>query len=235
MADTLNNFMRELQFGKLEKRVKSHLMKVYTAMGLSLIACAVGSYLHMINLFTAGLLTGLGMIGAAIGLMMMAPTVENLSTRFALLMGVATLAGINQGPLVEMSIRLEPSLVMTAFLATSLVFICFTLSALLSEDRKWLAIGGILSSGLSWLILFGFLNIFLQSRLLFDIKLYIGLAIFCGYILYDTQLIVEKCRSGDDDYIGHCLMLFLDFINIFRRILILLSDKEAKKDRRRRD
>jgi len=233
MADTLNNFMRELQFGKLEKRVKNHLTKVYTAMGLSLIACAVGSYLHMVNLLTAGLLTGLGMIGAVIALTMMTPTNGNGSTRFGLLMGVSVLMGINQGPLIDMAIHINPSLVMTAFLATSFVFICFTVSALLSDDRKWLAIGGVLFSALSWLILFGFLNIFLQSQLLFEVKLYVGLAIFCGYILYDTQLIVEKCRSGDDDYIGHCLMLFLDFINIFRRILILLSDKEAKKDRRR--
>jgi len=231
----LNNFLRELQFGKLEKRVKNHLTKVYTAMGLALMACAAGSYLHMASIITAGILTALGMLGGVIALVAMTPTNDNGSTRFGLLMGVSVLAGINEGPLIDMAIHLNPSLVVTAFLATALVFICFTVSALLSDDRKWLAIGGVLYSGLSWLLLFGFLNIFLQSQLLFDIKLYIGLAIFCGYILYDTQLIVEKCRSGDDDYIGHCLMLFLDFINIFRRILILLSDKEAKKDRRRRD
>jgi len=189
----------------------------------------------MAEIITAGILTTLLTLGGVIGLMAMAPTDNNGSTRFGLLMGVSMLLGVNQGPLIAMSIHLEPSLVVTAFLATSLVFVCFTLSALLSDDRKWLAIGGVLSSALSWLILFGFLNIFLQSKLLFDIKLYIGLAIFCGYILYDTQLIVEKCRSGDDDYIGHCLMLFLDFINIFRRILILLTDKEAKKERRRKD
>jgi Bax inhibitor 1 len=235
MADTLNNFLRELQFGKLEKRVKSHLTKVYTSMGLSLIACAIGSYLHMANIFTAGILTFFLTLAGLIALVVMTPTAENSPTRFGLLMGISLLVGVNEGPLLDFAIHLDPSLVVTAFLATSLVFICFTLSALLSEDRKWLAIGGILSSGLSWLILFGLLNIFLKSQLLFDIKLYIGLAIFCGYILYDTQLIVEKCRTGDDDYIGHCLMLFLDFINIFRRILILLSDKEVKKDRRRKD
>src|SRR6218665_2529688 len=34
------------------------------------------------------------------------------------------------------------SIIPTAFLATSLIFICFTLSSLLAEDRKWLALGG---------------------------------------------------------------------------------------------
>lgn len=233
--ETVNNMLRELQFGRLEKPVKNHLMKVYTTMGLALIACAIGSYIHMSQIYTAGLLTGIGTIVAVLALVLMAPTPENGGIRFGLLMAVAALSGINQGPLLDLAVSVDPSLVMTAFLATSLVFICFSISALLSDDRKWLAIGGILSSGLSWLILFGFLNIFIKSALIFEIKLYVGLAIFCGYILYDTQLIVEKRRNGDEDFIGHCLMLFLDFLNIFRHILILLTDKEVKKDRRRRD
>lgn len=30
-----------------------------------------------------------------------------------------------------------------------------------------------------------------------------GLAINCGFVVYDTQLIAEKCRRGDRDYIWH--------------------------------
>jgi len=232
MSSTLNNLLQELQFGRLEKTVKSHLTRVYTAMGLSLIACAVGSYLHMIHLFTAGLLTGLGMIGCVIALTVMTPTNENSGVRFALMMAVALTSGINQGPLLELVISINPSLVMTAFLATALVFVCFSVASLLSSDRKWLALGGVLFSAMSWLLILGILNIFFQSPLIFEAKLYIGLAVFCGYVLYDTQVIVEKRRVGDDDYIGHCLMLFLDFVNIFRHILILLTNKEVKSEKR---
>lgn len=34
-----------------------------------------------------------------------------------------------------------------------------------------------------------------------QVTLYLGLVIFCGFVLFDTQLIVEKCRNGDDDFI----------------------------------
>ena len=40
-----------------------------------------------------------------------------------------------------------------------------------------------------------------QTSLFFQVNLYGGLLIFCAFVLYDTQLIVEKARSGDDDYI----------------------------------
>ncbi len=64
-----------------------------------------------------------------------------------------------------------------------------------------------------------------QCVCLLQIELYGGLLLFCGFVLFDTQLIVEKCERGDTDYIWHSLDLFLDFINIFRRLLIILASK----------
>ena len=48
---------------------------------------------------------------------------------------------------------------------------------------------------------------------------------FCGFVLFDTQLIVERFNLGDSDYIKHSLDLFIDFVDIFRRILIIMSSK----------
>ena len=58
-----------------------------------------------------------------------------------------------------------------------------------------------------------------------QVQLYGGLLLFCGFVLFDTQLIVEKFNLGDNDYIWHSLGLFLDFVNIFRRLLIILASK----------
>lgn len=232
-ADFINNFMREMQFGKIEKPVKQHLKNVYAAMGIALLSCAVGGYIHLFtNIMGAGLLTSLGSIGILIALLMMPANDSNLTTRFGLLNAFAFLSGVSMGPLLEMTIYIDPSIIATAFLGTSLIFICFTVAVLLSDDRKFLALGGVLFSGLSWMILLGLMNLFFGSVLIFQVRLYLGLAIMCGFVLYDTQLIVEKCRRGDVDYIRHCLDLFLDFINIFRYLLILLSDKEKKNKRR---
>jgi len=74
-----------------------------------------------------------------------------------------------------------------------------------------------------------FVNIFIGSYLVMQFELYFGLLLFCGFVLFDTQLIVEKFNLGNDDFIWHSLDLFLDFVNIFRRLLIILASKEKKR------
>ena len=90
---------------------------------------------------------------------------------------------------------------------------------------KYLYLGGTLMSGLSTLLILGLANIFFRSQLLFQAHLYIGLAIFCGFIMFDTQVIIRKARNGDKDFIAHSLDLFIDFVQIFRKVLILLMQK----------
>ncbi|XP_046688378.1 probable Bax inhibitor 1 [Homalodisca vitripennis] len=53
----------------------------------------------------------------------------------------------------------------------------------------------------------------------------------CGFVLYDTQLIIEKRRQGDKDFVAHSVDLFIDFIGIFRRLIIILAEKEDRNKR----
>merc|ERR1712020_496371 len=103
---------------------------------------------------------------------------------------------------------------------------CFTGAALFAPDGKYLYLGGTLLS-------LGFLNIFFRSQLLFQAHLYIGLAIFCGFIMFDTQVIIRKARNGDKDFIAHSLDLFIDFVQIFRKVLILLMQKDERDNKKR--
>ncbi|KAI8492961.1 Bax inhibitor 1 [Branchiostoma belcheri] len=123
----------------------------------------------------------------------------------------------------------RPSIIPTAFMATTVVFVSFSLSALWAENRYYLFLGGMLMSGVQMLLFAGLINLFFRSYFLFQAQLYVGLAIFCAFVLYDTQLIVEKRRRGDTDYIWHCVDLFLDFVNIFRRIMIILAQRQQEK------
>lgn len=52
---------------------------------------------------------------------------------------------------------------------------------------------------------------------------------FVGYIVVDTQEIVERAHLGDMDYVKHALTLFTDFAAIFVRILIIVVSSTGKQ------
>ncbi|MEJ1872745.1 Bax inhibitor-1 family protein, partial [Escherichia coli] len=80
-------------------------------------------------------------------------------------------------------------------------------------------------------------SIFGGSVALFKFELYFGLLVFVGYMVVDTQDIIEKAHLGDLDYVKHALTLFTDFIAVFVRILIIMlknsAEREEKKKKRR--
>merc|ERR1739845_206771 len=79
-------------------------------------------------------------------------------------------------------------------------------------------------------LLFSYL---LRSQLLFQAHIWIGLAVFCGFIMFDTQLIIRKAKNGDKDFIAHSLDLFIDFVQVFRKVLILLMQKDERDNKKK--
>ncbi|CAI8050564.1 Probable Bax inhibitor 1 [Geodia barretti] len=129
-----------------------------------------------------------------------------------------------------MAQALVHSIIPTAFLGSCAIFGSLSLAALYAERRSMLFLGGFLIYGLNMLVMMLFFNIlFLGSYMVFQLDVYGGLILFCGFVLFDTQLIVERFNNGDNDYVRHSLDLFLDFINIFRRLLVILASKEKKR------
>ena len=49
--------------------------------------------------------------------------------------------------------------------------------------------------------------------------------LFCGFIVYDTQKVLQK--SNGEDAIGDALNLFLDVFNIFIRLLNITSSTRS--------
>lgn len=49
-----------------------------------------------------------------------------------------------------------------------------------------------------------------------------------GFVLFDTQMIMEKHRNGSTDCIRHSMDLFFDLISVFRRLLIILTQKVSQ-------
>ncbi|XP_043462088.1 probable Bax inhibitor 1 [Leptopilina heterotoma] len=234
MAPTLTSFVNSFN-ARLEAPLKQHLKNVYGCLSMSTVSAGVGAYVHMYTeILQAGLMSTLGALGLLFALLCTPDNGKNQKIRLGYLLGFTFLSGLGMGPLLEAVISVDPSIVVTSLLATSLIFVSFSISSLLADRGSWLYLGGPLISLLNLTVLFSFVNLFLRVAILYQIRLYLGLFIMCGFILYDTQLIVEKHRMGSKDFIMHSLDLFIDFINVFRHLLVILTQKE-QQNRKRKD
>lgn len=229
------NFDAVFKFSQISRSTQQHLKNVYASLAVCMLVAAAGSYVYLITrIFQSGLIIMLGSLALMGWLSMIPHSPQTEKKRLAILAGFAFLTGLGLGPLIDHVIAINPSIIVTAFLGTSIIFACFTLSALYAQRRSYLFLGGILMSGLTVVLVVSLLNIFFASAFLMKAHIYLGLAVMCGFVLFDTQLIIEKAEMGDKDYIWHCVDLFMDFVAIFRKILIILAmnEKEKKKEKK---
>lgn len=209
-----------------EEPVRTHLKNVYACLTMSCLTAAAGAFVHMYtDLMEAGFLTAIGAIGLFALLTHTQDNGKNRQLRMMYLFGFTFLSGMGLGPLLEHIVMIDPSIIVTALIGTTMVFVSFSICALLSDRAKWLYLGGTLMTFLSCMMMMSIANIFFRSALLFQAHLYLGLVLMCGFVLYDTQMIIEKRRNGSKDFVAHSLDLFIDFIGIFRRLLVILTQK----------
>eukprot|EP00051_Salpingoeca_urceolata_P032089 m.14233 g.14233 ORF g.14233 m.14233 type:complete len:238 (-) comp4764_c1_seq1:30-743(-) len=221
----------------LTGQVQSHLVRTYTALGGMLASAAVGAYCNLyIPAFwgAASLLTTFVSLGLVVYLAA-SRTDRQTPTRIGCALALGFTTGLSVGPLIAMAATVNPSAILSAFVGTSSVFVCFSIAAFMSRgSRTMIFLGGGLSSAVTLLFVSSLLNMFLGSVALFQFQLYFGLVVFSGFVCYDTQLMIEKAQRGDLDYIWHAVDLFIDVMAIFRRLLIILSKKDERRNTRRR-
>lgn len=219
---------------KFEPEVRYHLAKVYTCLGATIGCSAFGSYLHLAGYLEVGLLAILASFALVLGLHFMQDDQKTFHTRLAMLLGFGFCSGQSLGPLMQHIIIVNPAIIVTALTGTVVVFLTLTAAALLAERGRYIFLGGLLVSILNTMALLSILNFFMQSIFIQQTHLYVGLGVMSAFILYDTQAIIEKVRIGNKDCIRHSLDLFFDLISVFRRLLIILTQKEERDRQNRR-
>lgn len=137
---------------------------------------------------------------------------------------------------MEVAFERDPDIVLNAVSGTAVVFLCFTGAAVVAERKSYLFLGGFLSSVLSILLLFSVFSFIIPLKIEEYVQLYLGLVMFVGYVLFDTQLIIERAYNGSTDAVSDAVTLFIDFVGIFVRILVALlknsREKESKEKRK---
>jgi len=149
-----------------------------------------------------------------------------MKLRVAQLLAFGFLQGASIGPLIQLALQMRPIMIAEAFVATTLVFVCFSAAAYFTERRSYLYLGGFFGSALTVLLGLSLMRMLTASDTLFSLELYCGLALFVGFVMFDTQMIIEKRANGDEDFVWHAVELFIDFVAIFVRILIILMRKK---------
>ncbi len=134
---------------------------------------------------------------------------------------------INGATLSSIFIIYEIGSIYTAFIACSLMFGAMSLYGLATK-KDLTSIGSLCFTLLLGLIIAGVVNIFLGSSVLDTLLSVVGIVIFVGIIAYDTQKIKSMIYYTDSENITcialmGALELYLDFINLFLRLLRLFA------------
>jgi FtsH-binding integral membrane protein len=208
---------------------------VYATLLATSVAAAVGVYVQGLLNLNNFLFTLLG-FGCLFYVGMTEHSKQNVAKRLAALTAFGFLQGLSIGPLVNIAFDIDQSVVYYALFASLAVFASFSLCAMFAQRRSMLFLGGIFSSFFNLIFWSYLLNLFFRSSFPVLLNLYGGLFVFALYVIYDTQLTIERRFSGDDDFIKHSLDLFMDLVSLFVRILIiLLKNKEKKRKSQNRN
>ncbi|VDM18307.1 unnamed protein product [Hydatigera taeniaeformis] len=221
------------RFRDIEKPVQIHLKNVYSLLSVGLIAASIGSFVFATSSFIQYwgfgtlLLSAVVSIASCCYIMFTEHTESRLWSRMVAFLVFTLSTGVGLGPLVNFALQVNPSSLPAALLGTAIIFVAFTFASLLTRKRAFIYLGGILGMAIGVISTFGLMNLFLRSPALFQVELYLSFLIFCGFVVYDTQLIVFKRQLGDTDFIRHALDLFVDVVELFRHLLIILNSKRV--------
>lgn len=118
-----------------------------------------------------------------------------------------------------------------AFIGTVSIFASLAITALLAKRKKFLFLGGFIFNALAGLLIVGVFQVLFPSIELFTlVQVYGGLAVLLLCTLYDTQMIIERSEAGERDALLDSIGLFIDFIGIFVRTLLILLRMDENSD-----
>ena len=210
---------------------KSQLIRVYALLLMGVLSAAVGCWVDMHHLHFGGMITAL--LGAGMFALARSTGSHKSNTNgVVLFLSGAALEGLSLSPLVHTAAVYYPQALMTAMLTSIAVFASFSVAAIFAKRREFFFLSGIIGTVGSFLFIASISNIFVRSRFILDLQVYLGLAMFVGYVLVDTQVMIERFESGQymrGTFVRPACDLFMDLVAIFVRLLIILMRKGEKK------
>jgi FtsH-binding integral membrane protein len=214
--------------------VANHLKKVYSTLTLFFL------------MFTGAILWGLNsgishhsliiysFVGSITSMLML---YTNIVHKLISTILTSIFLGLTMVPVLDTLILIDHNIVLIAGLTTFAIFASMTIVSYFMPFKSLFYIGSLLFSGLSVLLVVGILNLFVMSETIHSIELYGGLVLFVIYIVYDSQLMIERAYKrgstvSEFAHIFDAFNLFLDATNIFIRLLEIIGKLKSKSKRK---
>ncbi|KAH7098411.1 inhibitor of apoptosis-promoting Bax1-domain-containing protein [Auriculariales sp. MPI-PUGE-AT-0066] len=234
---------RDTREGGLNAFEREYLHGTFRYTGAGLLATAIGArvlfktgFAVRIMMANPWLVLGAGLVGGVgsmMGVFYTSP--ENTTLRHAFWLAFNASQAATLSPLFFFN----PAILARAALYTCGVVGSLSYVGATAKSDKFLYMGGPLLAGVTVVALSGLAPMALPLGMrglavAESISLYGGLAVFGGFVLYDTQKILHHARMAQAGMVPHDTMresisLQLDFINIFVRLVQILAMQQGRK------
>ena len=200
------------------------LRNTYWLLALSMVPTVLGAWVGVSTGIVAAMGPGISAIlflAGAFGFMFAIEKTKESAAGVWVLLAFTFFMGLMLSRLLAFVLGFKngPSLVMTAFGGTAVVF--FGVASLASVVKRDLTnMGKFLFVGVLLLLVAGLANLFLQSSALMLTISVLAIGIFSAFLLFDLKRIVD---GGETNYITATLAVYLDLFNIFQNLLVLLG------------
>jgi len=231
MTENVHSIERSHGFGALAQERNKVLRNTYWLLAMSLIPTVLGAWVGVASGITQSLSGGIGLIvflGGAFGFIFAIEKTKNSAAGVPVLLGFTFFMGLMLSRMIAMVLGFKngPDLIMTAFGGTAGVFfVMASLSSVIKRDLsgmgKWLFVGALA------IIVGGIINVFVGSTAGMMAISVAAIGVFSAYMLYDLKRIVD---GGETNYISATLALYLDIINVFQSLLMLLGIFGGERD-----
>ncbi|XP_016390466.1 protein lifeguard 4-like [Sinocyclocheilus rhinocerous] len=199
------------------------LRKVYTILSLQIIVTTAVSALFMLCnpiknfVHESPLLVLISAIGSLVLLLALAVYRHQHPINLYLLFGFTLLESLSVATAVTFY---EYTIVLQAFVLTSAVFLGLTAYTFQSK-RDFSKLGASLFAGLWILIIASFMRLFFYNDTMELVFAGAGALLFCGFIIFDTHLLMHKLSP--EEHVLASINLYLDIVNLFIYILRILD------------
>jgi len=219
-----------IQDGKESTVVNEFIYSVYNwmAVGLALtgfVAYFVANSEAMMGLIFGNKLIFYGLIFGELGLVFTLAARINKIERSTAIGLYILYAALNGATLSSIFLLYARSTITSTFFICSATFVASSAYGMLTK-RDLTSMGSFLFMGLIGIIIASVVNMFVQSSQMSMIISYIGVLVFVGLTVYDTQRLKQLALTQEANSKGAilgALTLYLDFINLFIMMLNIVG------------